>query len=382
MTDVDFSSFFGQEVVVMDGGLGTTLEDMFHQNISHSSLWSAKPIDEDPEIIIEAHLAFLRAGARVVLTSTYQCSYETFQRAGYSKEDAERIMITAVNLAVEAKKRFLQSQNHQVKIALSLGPFGATLSPAQEFDGFYPPPYGPRAYSPNGHNVNTFKGANEQAREDEAILALTQFHLKRLLVFAMKPDVWSSFDCLAFETVPLIHEVKAIRKAVNALYESQPGLQQKPWWISTVWPNGHYPQSRSLDGRLIRPKHLVEAVLGADDGLPCPDGFGINCTSTLFLPHVLAEAQVKVAELLSDRKPWLVLYPNGGDIYDTITRKWIVREEDKDRKDQKWVGDVVQTVRDAKSSKVWEGILAGGCCRTGPVEIQQLAEGVAPEGGR
>jgi len=48
---------------------GTTLETIFHQDIS-SPLWSAKPIDENPQIIVEAHLAFLRAGARVILTST------------------------------------------------------------------------------------------------------------------------------------------------------------------------------------------------------------------------------------------------------------------------------------------------------------------------
>lgn len=48
---------------------GTTLENVFHQDIS-SPLWSAKPIDENPEIITQAHLAFLRAGARVILTST------------------------------------------------------------------------------------------------------------------------------------------------------------------------------------------------------------------------------------------------------------------------------------------------------------------------
>ena len=48
---------------------GTTLEDLFHKDISHA-LWSAKPIDEDPEVIIAAHLAFLRAGANVILTAT------------------------------------------------------------------------------------------------------------------------------------------------------------------------------------------------------------------------------------------------------------------------------------------------------------------------
>lgn len=49
---------------------GTTLEDVFHKDLSHP-LWSARFIDHEPETIIEAHLAFLRAGARIILTSTY-----------------------------------------------------------------------------------------------------------------------------------------------------------------------------------------------------------------------------------------------------------------------------------------------------------------------
>jgi hypothetical protein len=50
---------------------GTTLEDKFHYTISSTPLWSARPIDKEPELIIGAHLAFLRAGARIVSTATY-----------------------------------------------------------------------------------------------------------------------------------------------------------------------------------------------------------------------------------------------------------------------------------------------------------------------
>jgi len=49
---------------------GTTLEDMFGVNTSHTPLWSANSIDTDPEVIVQAHLSFLRAGARVITTST------------------------------------------------------------------------------------------------------------------------------------------------------------------------------------------------------------------------------------------------------------------------------------------------------------------------
>ena len=50
---------------------GSTLEDTFKQNITRTPLWSAKPVQESPELIVGAHLAFLRAGAEIILTSTY-----------------------------------------------------------------------------------------------------------------------------------------------------------------------------------------------------------------------------------------------------------------------------------------------------------------------
>lgn len=48
---------------------GTTLEELFRTDIS-GPLWSAKPVDDEPQIIIDAHLAFLRAGCDILLTST------------------------------------------------------------------------------------------------------------------------------------------------------------------------------------------------------------------------------------------------------------------------------------------------------------------------
>lgn len=76
-------------IIVLDGGLvrpriaysrpcliydrylhqGTTLEDVFHRDISNP-LWSARPIEHEPEVIIEAHLSFLRAGARIITAAT------------------------------------------------------------------------------------------------------------------------------------------------------------------------------------------------------------------------------------------------------------------------------------------------------------------------
>jgi homocysteine S-methyltransferase len=67
-------------------------------------------------------------------------------------------MHEAVLLAQQAREIFISEQKDSqhpekadqvpIQICLSLGPFGATLTPTQEFTGFYPPPYGPRGYHP------------------------------------------------------------------------------------------------------------------------------------------------------------------------------------------------------------------------------------------
>ena len=62
--------FYGRDLV-LPVIKGSTLEDTFKQEIARTPLWSAKPIQENPESIVDAHLAFLKAGAGIILTSTY-----------------------------------------------------------------------------------------------------------------------------------------------------------------------------------------------------------------------------------------------------------------------------------------------------------------------
>ncbi len=49
---------------------GTVLEGKLGPSISNSPLWSAHAISNDPEALVQTHLAFLEAGARLISTST------------------------------------------------------------------------------------------------------------------------------------------------------------------------------------------------------------------------------------------------------------------------------------------------------------------------
>ncbi|KAJ7162253.1 Homocysteine S-methyltransferase [Mycena filopes] len=383
------------DTVVLDGGLGTTLETTFGLDLSHTPLWSAKAVIEHPEVIVDAHLAFLRAGARIILTSTYQCSQSTFEKAGYSFTDTRQIMSKCVQLAVEARSRFTDERKRaadsvpdepdkhgliKLKIALSLGPFGAGLTPAQEFDGYYPPPFGPRGYTHGGDNRNAFDPTEEREEEEDATRALARFHLERLRIFAEDQAAWAALDFLAFETVPLLREIRAVRMAIAAL-ESE-GFEGKPWWISFVFPDGRFPETTAKGNAHVDVRSVVAAALqnptpgSAAEFLPIPSALGINCTDADVISPILVDMESALEELWDPQnsfRPWLVLYPNGGDTYDTLAQAWVVRESGGI-----WAEKVADIVAGTKSRMqhrdIWAGVVAGGCCRTGPEDIRLLSQ--------
>ena len=302
-------------------------------------------------------------------------------------------MLQSVKLATEARRRHLQEseqnseidvgQSRSVKIALSLGPYGGTLSPAQEFHGFYPPPFGPSLPS-NIARTNMFDDTeDDQCQEAAAVDALADFHYERLKVFAENREVWDEIDFVAFETVPLLREIAGIRQAVARLQKArgsehagQPGEDgakpMKPWWISTVHPDGHYPEMK-LGGGWVTTVEVAQAVLlGGGEGTTMPWGLGINCTGLQFLPKLVQEARDVARQALevSGVKPWLVLYPNGGDVYNTVTHSW----EAKGRGEVRWAKELRAVVAESRCDEMWGGIVVGGCCKTDPEDISELKD--------
>jgi homocysteine S-methyltransferase len=57
-------------LLLLDGGMGTCLE-LFGHNIADSPLWSASVIEKEATAIVRAHLAYLEAGADIIITNTY-----------------------------------------------------------------------------------------------------------------------------------------------------------------------------------------------------------------------------------------------------------------------------------------------------------------------
>ena len=77
------------------------------------------------------HQAYLDAGARVVVTASYQVSREGFIDAGRTSAQADAALRTAVEVAREAVA------DRDALVAASVGPYGAILHDGSEYRGRY-----------------------------------------------------------------------------------------------------------------------------------------------------------------------------------------------------------------------------------------------------
>jgi homocysteine S-methyltransferase len=284
-------------------------------------------------------------------------------------------MLQAVGLAATARKCFLASRpdlaRDRVKIALSLGSFGSAVQPAQEFDGYYPPPYGPQAFIPEGPNRNSYSNTEKYLGDEEnSIRHLAIFHLERLRVFAFNHQAWNELDAVAFETVPLTREIIAIRRAVGELIkESQaidPHFHMKAWWVSTVYPAGALPERTHPDESRVSIPSVVAVSLQHQQDQPVPTALAVNCTRLETLGDIV-ESMEKSLKPCDVSAPGLVLYPNGGAIYDPIHQAW------SEEIAGSWSQDLVRLTQSINARGVWKALLVGGCCKTGPEDIRALA---------
>ncbi|MFI2432855.1 homocysteine S-methyltransferase [Streptomyces sp. NPDC018693] len=251
--------------VVLDGGMSNQLESAGHD--LSDELWSARLLAEQPEAIVEAHLAYFLAGASVAITSSYQATFEGFAKRGIGREEAAGLLRLSVELAHEAARQArAKGVTRPLWTAASVGPYGAMLADGSEYRGRY------------GLSV------------DE----LERFHRPRLEVLAAAgPDV------LALETVPDADEARALLRTVRGL-----GV---PAWLSYT-----------VDGRQTRAGQSLEDAFGLAADAEDVIAVGVNCCA----PGDV-DAAVEIARRVTG-KP-VVIYPNSGEAWDAKRRAWVGR---------------------------------------------------------
>lgn len=296
--------------------------------------------------------------------------------------------------------------------ALSLGPFGAVLSPGQEYGGLYPAPFGTHptpssiSYTPTAANaVPSPQQTDIPATADAAEDALVAFHLSRLHHLSLSP-AFSRLSLLAFETIPVVREARAIRRAVALVRDAQPDQPRKPFYLAFVFPVDPDGRARCPDADLqdlptgsdSLSDAIVDAAFGARAGEATPDGIGINCTNPLrILPVIDQLANALSRAPAGPSPPWLVLCtspfpargtplirsrvaflytdPDGGAVYDVVSRTWSNPDGLNDAEWGSTVADGVEAAlarRRADGSPTFAGVLAGGCCKAGPGAISAL----------
>lgn len=287
-------------ITFLDGGLGTSLEDKYGVKFSSSTtpLWSTDPVVNDPQTLLACQRDFGQVPVDVIETATYQVSIEGFAGTktpqwpdGIGRAHIPAFVRTAVDIADQARVT-----GTGTSLALSLGPYGSTMIPGQEYSGAYDPDHD----------------------DEEKLRAWWDVRLS----LCAAPEVLSRIAYVACETIPRLDEIRAVRTAVAGFTSST------PCWIACVFPG---EGDRLPDGSTI--DQVVEAMLFPDASKTQPWGIGINCTKMHKMEHLIAKFEAAVARLVQDGTlaawPALVLYPDGtnGEVYNTTTQKWELPSE-------------------------------------------------------
>jgi homocysteine S-methyltransferase len=297
----DLADALGAGTVVLDGGLSTELEARGH-DVS-SALWSARLLRDDPAAIAAAHAAFAAAGAQVATTASYQATIEGFGAAGVNADEARKLIASSVALAREGQGAGW--------VAGSVGPYGAMLADGSEYTGGYV--------------------------EAMTVADLRRFHRPRMELLAE-----AGADVLACETVPAAAEAEALIAEADEL-----GV---PVWLSLT---------TVLDGEgVLRTRRGERAadVFAMTAHVDAVIAVGVNCTAPALVGPAVTAAS-------SAGKP-VVAYPNSGEGWDAVGRRWTgspgISTDDVPR----WVEAGAR--------------LVGGCCRVRPADIAAIARAAAP----
>ncbi|MCP8968115.1 homocysteine S-methyltransferase [Ectobacillus ponti] len=255
-------------ILILDGAMATELES--HGCELNDSLWSAKVLMENPDIIRRVHMDYFEAGADCAITASYQATVEGYMKKGLTEAEAVHLIGESVRIAVEARDAFWEqagapADRPKPLVAASVGPYGAFLADGSEYRGDY------------------------SLTEDE----LVAFHRDRIKIL-----IEAGADILACETIPCLMEAKAIIRVLQEL----PGVYA---WITFS----------AKDALHISSGERIADCAAWLDGEEQVAAVGINCTPPRYISPLIQEIKSRTA------KP-IIVYPNSGEAYDAESKTW------------------------------------------------------------
>jgi len=247
-------------IKLLDGSMSFPLEKSGY-NLKNR-LWTGNALIEDPQLIKDIHIGYIKAGSDYISTSTYQVSCKVLKDLGYNYDEVINIFKNSVNLAKDAIKESKAKKN--IRIVGSFGPYAAYLPNASEFVGLY---------------KTTDKEIEEYHYENIEIIKKIEL------------------DIILFETIPCLRELKILLKLIS-------NLKKEIWLSFTCNENIMFRDGSSIDEgvKLASNYSNIKAI-------------GLNC----FSPLLVAKGIEKL-RYLSNKK--ILIYPNSGEIYDPIEKEW------------------------------------------------------------
>lgn len=312
------------DIKILDGGFTSQLSTHVGAEIDEDPLWTAKYVETNPTAIYNTHLDFLRAGADIIETSTYQISVaELIKYLSISENEAKTLLRKTVDLAKDAVKSYTKEiknndkvENRHPIIAGSCGPYGASLYDGSEYNGAYG--------KTTSRNV------------------IIEWHKSRINTL-----VDAGINLLAFETIPCYQEAEALIE----LLKEYPNVKA---WLSFSCLAG---TQNIVDG-----SNFQEVVLRCyRKALPGQIvAVGVNCVAPKDVTPLLKNINTGSANEFIP----LIAYPNSGEIYSAEKGSWIKDE----------------------SCASFEGLISewlelgiqylGGCCRMYPENIKSIRKQV------
>ena len=120
---MNFKTFLKENIVILDGGMGTVLQEKGLMPGEMPERWNIT----HPDIIESIHKAYFDAGSNVVATNTFGANILKFE-----KSELEKIISAAVENAKAARDK--SSSKREKFIALDIGPTGKLLKPLGDLD--------------------------------------------------------------------------------------------------------------------------------------------------------------------------------------------------------------------------------------------------------
>lgn len=255
-------------------------------------------------------------------------------------DDSFGLMRSAVAIANDAREKVGASQsstNRSPLIALSLGPYAASLGGGAEY-----------------------RNPTEASSED-----LRFFHRRRAHVFFANTDVPQSKDAKTFPDVVAYETFNSAREAVivTEIMRTDLALAALPFWITFHC---------STDGLIASGETLKDAVdqiLVANNSNPYLIGIGVNCCQPQKLNFLVGEIRRAIEEAVnmsSTELPELYTfaYPNSGE-------EWI-EDMDGGAGGGRYVWPGNQPISEAEWAQFVLNSGAdfvGGCCRCGASHV-------------